>query len=180
MSWTAAAAVSIINRMSVDRIPAVVMLLNLVSFTLLMRWFVWPRLLRLDLRRALVPLVAFHWIRTLGILASLPAMTGVLHDSTWAIHIAMGDGLTVVLAWLAVAALRADHRAALPAVWLFNTVGFLDVLNAGRNTITADIPVASLGAQTLIVAFGPPALIVSHVTIFAILLGAGSFGARRA
>jgi hypothetical protein len=156
--------------MPVDRVPMVAMLLNLVSCTLLMWWFIWPRLRQRERRDALMPLVAFHWVRTLGILAALPGMTGAHHDSDWAVHIAIGDGTTVVLAWIAVAALRANHRAALPAVWVFNVVGFLDVLNAGRNTIAHGIPVESVGAQVLIVAIGPPALLVTHVAVFALLL----------
>jgi hypothetical protein len=156
--------------MPVDRVPMLVMFMNLVSCTLLVRWFVWPRLRTLDRHAALVPLVAFHFIRTLGILAALPAMSGPHHDSTWAVHIAIGDGATVALAWIAVAALRARHPLALPAVWTFNVVGFLDVLNAARNSAAGDVPLESVGPQMMIVALGPPALIVTHVTIFVLLL----------
>jgi hypothetical protein len=92
------------------------------------------------------------------------------HDTEWAIHVAIGDAATVVLAWLAVAALRARHRAALPAVWLFNLVGFADLISAFRNAVAGGLPVESLGAQALIIAIGPPALLVGHLAIFAILL----------
>jgi hypothetical protein len=156
--------------MSIDRVPLVAVLLNLVSFTLVLRWFVWPRLRGLDRHRALIPLVAFHWVRSLGVLAAIPGMSGDQHDTEWAIHVAIGDAVTVMLAWLAVAALRARHRAALGAVWLFNLVGFADLINAFRNAVAGGLPVESLGAQTLIIAIGPPALLVGHLAIFAILV----------
>jgi len=156
--------------MPIERIPILIFLMNLVTFTLVMRWFIWPRLVRRGRAEALIPLVAFHWIRTLGVLAALPGMTGEFHDHEWAVHIAIGDAVTVALAWFAVGALRARHRAAVAMVWLFNIVGLLDIANAGRNALAESIPLHSVGAQVIVVAFGPPALIVTHIAIFVLLL----------
>ncbi len=151
-------------------VPPLIFALNVVTFALVVRWFVWPRLVPLDRHTALIPLVAFHWIRTAGMLALLPGMTGEFHRSDWAREIAAGDLLTVVLAWIAVGLLRARKRAAIPVVWLFNIVGLVDVANAMRNAVAGAVPVHAIGAQALVIAFGPPALIVSHVAIFVLLL----------
>jgi hypothetical protein len=159
-------------------VPPLIFALNVVTSALVLRWFVWPRLSTLDRNAALVPLVAFHWIRTAGILAVYPGMTGAFHASDWAWHIAAGDLLTVVLAWIAVGLLRARQRAAIPVVWLFNVVGLLDIANAMRNAVATSVPVHTIGAQALVIAFGPPALVVSHIAIFVLLLRRPAGGGR--
>jgi hypothetical protein len=147
-------------------------LTNLVSYALLMIWFVYPRLRPLPVHVALQPLVAFHWIRTLGLFALMPDFAGAYTASSrWAHHVAIGDLTTVLLAMVAVAALRKRHPFAIPAVWLFNVIGLLDIINAGINARADRILDHGVGAQALVIAFGPPALLVTHVTIFVLLIG---------
>ena len=144
--------------------------LNLLSYSLLMVWFVYPVLQQKGKYVALTPLIFFHCIRTLGITAVVPGVVGAkLAATNWAHHVAIGDITTVVLAMIAVAALRKQKSFAIPLVWLFNIVGFLDICNAGRNAV-ADNILPHAGPQWFVITFGVPALIVTHFFMFWILL----------
>jgi hypothetical protein len=154
-----------------EQVIAAIFGLNLVSYTLLLRWWIWPRVTALALEDGLAPLVAFHLIRTLGMFALVPGMSGEhAASSTWAHHVAIGDAVAVVLAMLAVSLLRARHALAIPSVWVFNSWGFLDCLNAGRNAAAEGILLHDPQAQSLVIGFGVPALLVTHVAIFVLLL----------
>lgn len=150
---------------------AIQALFNLVSYAIVLRAFVWPRLRGLPRVAALQPLVAFHFVRTLGLFALYPAMTSErVAASRWAHHVAAGDALTVALAWAAVLALRTKPRLGGALAWAMNTVGTLDVLNAGRNAAAERIVDGPIGPHALVLAFGVPALVVTHVAIYGVLL----------
>jgi hypothetical protein len=143
---------------------------NLISWALVARWFVWPRLRALPREAALTPLVAMHWIRTLGLFALVPAMSSeYAAQSTWAHHVAIGDLVTVFLAMIAVGTLRARHRLAIPLTWLFNVWGALDCVNAARNGAAEDILGHALGPHIVVITFCVPLLVVSHIMIFVLL-----------
>lgn len=67
---------------------------------------------------------------------------------------------------LTVFVLIAAWYAALPLIWLFNLVGFADLLNALRQAEA----IAHFGATWFIPTFLVPLLLVTHVMIFARLL----------
>lgn len=154
---------------------ALVFVTNLISYTLLMRWWIWPRVRARPFEDGLAPLVAFHLIRTLGIFALLPGMAGeYAAASTWAHHVAVGDFVTVVLAMITVTLLRGRHALSVPAAWIFNTWGLVDCLNAGRNAASERILEHGVQAQAIVIGFGVPALVVTHVAIFMLLLRRGT------
>jgi hypothetical protein len=151
--------------------------LNLTSYAILASAFVFPRIRGRPLHEALTPFVALHLIRTLGLFALVPRMASeVIARSTWAAHVAIGDTVTVVLAMASVLALRARHRHAVALVWVMNVWGSLDVVHAGTNAIHERVleqaGEQAMGAHLLVVAFGVPALVVSHACIFVLLLRA--------
>src|SRR5207249_6735234 len=84
-------------------------------------------------------------------------------------YTAIGDMVITVLAWLALIALRAGWRFAIPAVWLFNLVGLGDLLlNLGHGV---RLQVASqLGAAWFGPAFIVPGMLVIHVLVFVFLV----------
>ena len=86
--------------------------------------------------------------------------------SEFALPAAYGDLVTGLLALLAMLALRSRWAVALPAVWLFNVVGSLDLLNALRHLDVAQ----NFGAAWYIPTFLVPLLLVTHYMIFARLL----------
>ena len=70
---------------------------------------------------------------------------------------------------LGILALRQGWRAAIALVWVFNVEGTLDLLNAVTQGLryTED---GALGATYFIPAVVVPALLVTHVMVFIILL----------
>jgi hypothetical protein len=74
-----------------------------------------------------------------------------------------------VLALLALLALRQRWPVAIPMVWLFNIEGFLDLLNALFQGFRFT-PDGHLGATYFIPAVVVPALLVTHIMVFLLLL----------
>jgi hypothetical protein len=144
-------------------------LLGLVAYALIARWYVMPRLNRLTRAQALTPLLLFHSFRYIGLAFLIPGVTAAPLDHRFAAPAAYGDLLAALLALLAIVALRKRWTLALPIVWVFNVVGAVDLINAVSRGLlyTAD---GDLGATYFIPVMIVPALLVSHAMIFVMLL----------
>lgn len=79
---------------------------------------------------------------------------------------AYGDLATGLLAVVALVLLQRGATRAVPLVWVFNTVGSLDLLNALRHVDVAPL----FGAAWYVPTFLVPLLLVSHVMVFSRLL----------
>jgi hypothetical protein len=88
----------------------------------------------------------------------------------FAVPTAYGDLSAAVLALLAVACVRAGNVLAAPLVWLFNVVGFLDLLYANISTFRDHVDPAWLGASYYLAVLNVPAMVVVHIMIFVYLL----------
>ena len=143
--------------------------MGVISFSLVARWYVMPALRDLPRSAALTPLLLLHTTRYAGLAFLIPGVTAEALDPRFANPAAYGDLLAALLALVAVAALRLRMAAAIPLVWLFNVAGFLDLLNAlfqgFRHTHGGQ-----LGAAYFIPAVIVPALLVSHVLVFILLV----------
>ena len=141
----------------------------LIAYALVAHWYVLPALAERPLRSSLPPLLLIHLLRPISLWLLVP---GVIVKRTipigFAQGTAFGDLLAAALALVAALLVRAESKLAIPAVWLFNIVGFVDVL---RNCVTGLLlgSPPHMGAAVLIPAFGVPAIIVSHGLIFKIL-----------
>lgn len=144
------------------------MLMGLIAYTLIARWYVMPGLNRLPRTQALIPLLLFHSFRYIGLAFLIPGVTAAALDHRFAEHAAYGDVMAAVLALLAIAALRGSWKIAIPLVWIFSVQGTLDLLNAVVRGLryTQD---GDLGATYFIPAAIVPALLVSHAMIFILL-----------
>jgi hypothetical protein len=125
--------------------------------------------------RLLKLLIVPHLFRYLGLIALMNPLFPVR-------SLGFSEGYLTLVGWgdftaglLALAALVALHRKAsfaLPLVWLFSVVGFVDFANAGLQMawpLTADpTAVGPLGWVVLTIYF--PMLIVSHLAIFDLLI----------
>ena len=142
--------------------------MGLVAYGLIAKWYVMPTLRALPRERALLPLLLFHSFRFIGLAFLIPGVTAQALDPRFAHPAAYGDLLAAVLALLAIVALRREWRVAIPLVWIFNVEGALDLLNAVTQGLryTED---GMLGATYFIPAMVVPALLVSHVMVFVIL-----------
>ena len=147
--------------------------LSVVSYSLIAKWYVAPRLADIPRAEALLPLVLLHTFRHIGMAFLIPGVTSQPLDPGFANPAAYGDLLAALLALLAVAALRLRWSLAIPLVWLFNIEGSLDLLNALYQGFRRT-PNGDFGATYFIPAFIVPALLVTHYMVFRLLLRRGT------
>src|SRR5262249_56891751 len=86
-------------------------LLSLLTFAIIARAYLWPRLAGLPLRVALPPLLLFNTFRTLGLVFLLPGVVGDTLPAEFTVPAAIGNSTAVVLAFLALGALRWGRHA---------------------------------------------------------------------
>lgn len=141
--------------------------LSFVVYALIARWYVAPRLAARPLESALQPLLALHAFRHLGLVFLVPTVVGSSVPASFAVPAAYGDLLAGVLALAALVALRGRSAVALPLVWLFNVVGLLDLIHAFYQGLAANV---QLGAAYYIPTFVVPALVITHVMMFGMLI----------
>ncbi len=155
---------------------------NLLIFGLIARWYIQPRLSQLSLVGALSPLLLVHAARTLGLVFLIPATLGATLPEPFASSAAYGDLLAATLAFISLVALRAGWRGALTMVWLFSTVGLLDIADAFVQGVTQNLAGGHvLGPIWFIPTLVVPALLVTHTLVIILLVTRGHeyAGARR-
>jgi hypothetical protein len=143
--------------------------LALLTWGLLARWFLAPRLAGLPRDVALQPLLAVQCVRYIGLVFLAPAATESGLAQTFAVPAAIGTAIAGVLALIAIALLRARSPLALPVVWLQTVEGLADFANAFAQARAAGV-VESLGAAYYVPIVIVPAAIVSHVMVLGLLL----------
>src|SRR5215831_6356492 len=79
-------------------------LLSLLTYAIIARAYLWPRLAGLPLRVALPPLLLFNTFRTLGLVFLLPGVVGDTLPAEFAVPAAVGNSAAVALAFLALGA----------------------------------------------------------------------------
>jgi len=144
-------------------------LLALITFTLLARWFVAPRLAGLPLETALQPLLAFHALRYIGLVFLAPGVPSPDLPQSFAAPAGIGTAIAGVLALLSITALRARWPFAIPLVWVMNVEGLADFANAFVQGATSAVP-TQLGAAYYVPIVIVPAGIVTHVMMFGMML----------
>ncbi len=140
--------------------------LSLVVWGLLARWLLSPWLEKKSRQEALFWLTLPHAFRHVGMVFLVPGVVAQPLPESFANPAAYGDLLTGVLALLALIALRTSWTGAVVLVWLFNTVGTVDLFNALRHVDVAP----DFGAAWYIPTFLVPLLLVTHFMIFVRLL----------
>jgi hypothetical protein len=143
--------------------------LSLAAYAAIGGWVVWPWLQRAPRRTALSILLLPQLFRHVGVTLLVPEVVDPELPAAFARQTAIGDTLTVALAWVALVSLRAGWQFATTAVWSFNVVGLGDLL---FNLATA-APLGAaehLGAAWYGPAFIVPGMLVVHVLIFAVLV----------
>jgi hypothetical protein len=157
--------------MSAPQIFGLQFVLSLLVGTLLARWYVWPPLASLPVRRALIPLLFVHATRYVGLVFLVPTVVPPGVPDAFAKPAAYGDLLTGLLAILGLLALRRDWPGALALAWLVNVVGVVDLLHAVSQGARLGV---QLGAAYYIPILAVPVLLITHAMMFALL------GRRRA
>jgi len=144
--------------------------LSLAAYALIAVWYVVPRLSGLPRDLALVPLLWIHAFRIVGGTILAPGAVDAAVPMDFRTMVGYGDLATALLALLALVALRARFSGAIALVWLCIGVGTLDTLNAIVQSVRYNVFTYALGVNWLIVSVYVPALLVSSVLIFRLLL----------
>jgi len=146
-------------------------LMNFVASGILTKLYILPRLRVMNREEALLPLVAPHMFRFVGLSFLVPGVVSTSLSTDFARPAAYGDLAAALLAVIAVLALSARASWALPVVWIFNLWGTIDLLYAiYQGQIGVRIDPGSLGAAFYIPTVVMPPLLVTHGLIFWLLL----------
>ncbi len=156
--------------MSTSSIFILSMILSFVSCTLIARWYVMPPLRKLPLERALPPLLLFHCFRYIGLAFLVPGVVSPNLPAGFARPAAYGDLVAALLAFVALFAVRLRWRTAIPLVWLFNIVGFVDLVNAFIQAVAHRVNPGQLGVMYFIPTLRVPSIYVVHIMIFTLLI----------
>ena len=138
-------------------------------------WWVWPSLRQLPRSSALAPLIFVHVFRYVGMTLLVTGMVDPRLPLGFRNSAAYGDLVTAALALASIVALRSNWRVALPLVWVFNTWGFVDLLNGIRGVLQLNVPSFNLATAWYIYTFYAPVVVVSHLMIFWILIKSRSW-----
>src|SRR5207248_5605920 len=155
--------------MSTDLIFPVQVVLALLTWGLLARWYLAPRLRGLPREIAHQPLLVVQTIRYIGLSFLAPAVVKPALAQTFAVPAALGTTLAAVVALAAIGALRARSPLGIPLTWAVTVIGLLDFANAFVQARSAAV-VADLGAAYYIPIVIVPAAVVAHVMTLGILL----------
>lgn len=142
----------------------------LVAYVLAAAWYVAPRLASVPRDAALVPLLWVHVFRIAGGIILAPGSVEAAVPDSFRAAIGYGDMLVGLLALIALVALRMRAPWAIAFVWVTIAVGMLDTANAFVQSLANNVFVYALGFNWVIVTLYVPALLVSGVMIFWVLL----------
>ena len=140
--------------------------LSIVAWTVTMTLLVSPWLSTRPRHEALMWLVAPHAFRHIGMVFLVPGVVDQTLPIAFSQPAAYGDLAAGLLALLAIVALHYRWSLAIASVWLFNVVGFTDLVNALRHVEIVPLFGATWYIPTMLV----PLLIVTHLMIFRRLL----------
>jgi hypothetical protein len=142
----------------------------LLACGLIARWYLWPAIAGRDPKVALTPLLLYACLRVNGLMFLMPGLVSPALPQAFAQPTAYGDVTAVVLALMALLALRYELAIRMAAVWTFNVVGTLDLIYANVSTFKDRVDPASLGVAYYLAVINVPAMLVVHAVIFAYLL----------
>jgi hypothetical protein len=144
-------------------------------FSLVTAWYVWPYLTKLSRNFALVALLWVHVPRYVGLTLLVTGMVDPKLPVEFLSSAAYGDLLAAALALASIFVLRSNWRVAVPLVWVTNTWGFVDLLNGVRGVLSLNVPSFNLSTAWYIYTFYAPAVLISHLLIFWVLIKSKSW-----
>ena len=141
-----------------------------IAFALIAKWYVWPNIRDRRPKAALAPLLLYSCLRVNGLMFLMPGLVSSDLPAGFAVPTANGDAASVLLALLALTLLRVESALAVPAVWLFNIAGTLDLIYANFATFKYHVDPAQLGVSYYLAVINVPAELTVHAIIFVYLL----------
>jgi hypothetical protein len=116
-----------------------------------------------------------HVFRYVGMTLLVTGMVDPRLPRDFLNNAAYGDLIAAALALASIFALRSNWRVAVPLVWVFNTWGFVDLLNGVRGVLQLNVPSFNLATFWYIYTFYLPVVVASHLMIFWILFTSRSW-----
>lgn len=120
-----------------------------------------------EFKTAVTPILLLHSFRFIGLSFLVPGVVTAGLNPSWAVPAAVGDMSAAVLALTALFLIRTNPFRMF--VWIFNIVGSADLILAFIKGPLDNI-VPSLGAAYFIIIIPVPLLILTHITVFKLLL----------
>ena len=150
-----------------------IMPFNLAMSTVIFYWaakiYLMPKLKEISATTIFVPILILHSLRHLGLMFMTSGAVYEGMPAQFAFFAGIGDFLTALLALFALYAIRRDKPFKLKAMWVFNVVGTIDLINAISMGAIYNIG-PYMGASYWIPSFWVPALLVTHYIVFKKLL----------
>jgi len=129
--------------------------------------YLWPRIKNLELKKAVQPILILNSFRFAGLSFFVPGVVHADLNPAWAVPAAFGDFTTAILAFTTLSLINtASFR---PLLWLFNILGFIDLLVAFIDGPRYNI-LPSLGPAYYIIVLYVPLLLLTHLMTFRLLL----------
>ena len=164
--------------MSPQAVFLISVFLGFVVWGMIVARYVWPALRDRPRTEALRLVLFLHAFRFVGLAFLVPGVVSPDLPAAFAEPAAYGDLATSMLALLAIATLRS--RAGTVIVWVFNSVGTVDLLNAfyQGDRLGVGMTPGLQGAAYFIPTVLVPLLLVTHALVFRILLGTDALGGQ--
>lgn len=134
------------------------------------RYWVQPRIAKLPIHAALLPFVFLNTFRYLGLTFMAKEQFYNDYPSEFLTTVGILDLTTAILAIISVIALKNKWRFAIPLVWIFNIVGFGDLITAFPQFFGLKLYDQNLGFIWLMFVTYGLATFLSHIYIFARLI----------
>ncbi|MFB3115791.1 MAG: hypothetical protein ACE1ZW_07400 [Nitrospirales bacterium] len=150
-------------------IQLVNLLLSLLAFALVARWYIIPRLREVAPAQAIQPFLLLHSFRHIGMMFLAEGAVKTDLPEGFSLYAAYGDLAASILAFVALAALRLKWPFAMLLVWVFNIEGTIDLVTAVSLGVANDAA-TGMGATFWIPSVIVPALLVTHYIVFVLLL----------
>jgi hypothetical protein len=157
--------------MSPETIFQVQLVLGYVAWLLVFGAYVLPKLTSMDGVEAQRAIATVHSFRFFGLVLMLPGVVGPNLPADFAVFAAYWDLATAVLAMLALLTVRIR-----PLFWLFvvafNVVGTVDLILNYYHAVRLGLPASAgqLGAAYVLPVIVVPALMITHVAAFYLLM----------
>lgn len=143
---------------------------SMVSFAVIAWIYVVPVLRRLDFAAAVTPLLLLHSFRHIGLIYLMPQVVPEAPPESFALPTAWGDVAAAAVALFALWTVRRRRSIAKAAVWVFNVIGFGDLLLATVMATNVDLMQYEIGPAYVLPVLVVPALLVSHGLVQWLLL----------
>jgi hypothetical protein len=144
---------------------AVAQLLSLIVFAAVARWYVAPWLAKLSRAQALTALLWVHVFRYVALQVFAAQREGFPISPGGAMEIVVGDVAGAVLAFVAIALLRARSRLAVPVAWVLALETVYDTYSNISGGVREHLMGAATGVTWMVLSFFVPMVVVSCVLL---------------